>query len=279
MATGVVSLLAVAGFGALLGLTFLEEKFAFHPSKVIEMTPEAVGLEFEDVRIISSDGEQITGWWIPASSPGPALLFLHGNAGNISHRLHALALLQKAGLSVLIIDYRGYGQSSGAPSEEGIYLDAASAWRHLVGKRELTASKIVVYGESIGSAPALNLVRELESRGKQPPGALILEGAFTSALEMGRRIFPFLPLKLILKMKMDNLDAIRHVTTPTLLLHAGEDEIVPIEMGKALHQASAATEKEFRAVPEARHNTVWMVRGDEVQQIIRQFVQIQTNPL
>ena len=272
MAFGLLGATALAGGGGLFALSFLEERFAFHPSRIVEMTPEAVGLKHEDVRLATADGESIAGWWIGAGEEAPTILFLHGNAGNISHRLHNLALIHRAGLSTLIVDYRGYGESSGAPSEAGLYEDARAAWRHLTEKRGLDPARIVLYGESIGSVPVLNLARELAAAGQKGPAALVLEGAFTSALDMGRRVFPFLPLKLVLKMKMENLEAIRETRIPTLFLHGAEDEIVPIRMARTLYEASPAPIKEFHEIPRAMHNTVWMTAGDEVEKHVREFV-------
>jgi pimeloyl-ACP methyl ester carboxylesterase len=264
---------AMAGGGSLLGLAFMEERIAFHPSRTIDMTPDAAGLRYEDVQLLTSDGERIAAWWLPVEGSRATILFLHGNAGNICHRLHNLALLCRAGHSVLIIDYRGYGESSGSPSEQGLYLDAIAAWEHLTGSGGIDPGRVFLYGESIGSAPALNLARELLRTGRPGPGGLILEGAFTTAVEMGQRVFPFLPMRLILRMRMDNLGAVAEVDSPTLFLHAARDEIVPIRMGRRLHEASAARVKRFYEVPGAHHNTSWMVAGEEIQQTVSEFIE------
>jgi fermentation-respiration switch protein FrsA (DUF1100 family) len=260
------------GGGALLALGFLEEKFAFYPSRAIEMTPDALGLRHEEVRLDTADGQRIAGWWLPAAEPLATVLFLHGNAGNISHRLHHLMLLHGADLSVLIIDYRGYGESSGSPSEEGLYLDTDAAWKHLTGTKGIDPGRIVLYGESIGCVPALHLARKIRRAGRPHPGALVLEGVFTSALEMGRRVFPFLPIRLILSMKMDNLSAVAEVDAPTLFLHGSDDEIVPIRMARRVFDASPARLKEFYEVPGGMHNTVWMIAGTEITDAIRAFL-------
>jgi len=272
IAIGVFAAAILAGGGSLFALSLLEDKFAFHPSRVVEMTPQAVGLAFEDVRLATPDGQALAGWWLPGEPGAPAILFMHGNAGNISHRLHTLALLRQAGFAILIFDYRGYGDSTGAPSEEGLYEDARAAWDHVTRERSFAPGRVVLYGESIGTAPALNLAHELAAAGRPGPGALVLEGAFTSALEMGRRIFPFLPLKLILKMKMENREAIKDVTAPTLFIHGAEDEIVPLRMGRELFAGSPAEMKEFAEVPQAMHNSVWMLGGEEVRNVVEDFV-------
>ncbi len=260
------------GGGTLLALGFLEEKFAFYPSRAIEITPDAVGLRHEEVRLEAADGQRIAGWWLPAAEPLATVLFLHGNAGNISHRLHHLMLLHAADLSVLIIDYRGYGESSGSPTEEGLYLDADAAWEHLTESKGIDPARIALYGESIGCVPALHLAREIRRAGRPDPGALVLEGAFTSALEMGRRVFPFLPLRLILSMKMDNLSTVAEVDAPMLFIHGSNDEIVPIRMARRVFDASPARLKEFHEVRGGMHNTIWMIAGNEIQQAIRAFL-------
>ncbi len=262
----------IAG-GGLLFLSFIQNHFIFHPTRAIEQTPQAAGLPFEQVRLQTSDGETISGWFVPLGSPAATVMLLHGNAGNISHRVFRLVGMHRAGFQVLIIDYRGYGESTGTPSEEGLLLDVRAAWEHLTRSRGLPPGKIAIYGVSLGSAPALELARRLEEKNERAPSALILEGAFTSALEMGQRAFPFLPVRWILRTRLDNLGAVRQVRTPTYFLHAGRDEVVPIDMGRRLYEASAASLKEFREVPMASHNTLWSGDGSILLADIRRFIE------
>jgi fermentation-respiration switch protein FrsA (DUF1100 family) len=263
----------ILGGVCLIALGFLEERIAFHPSRLIDATPRSVGIGFEDLRLRTADGETLAGWWMPAADPATTLLFLHGNAGNISHRLYHVALLHQAGFSLLMLDYRGYGESTGSPTEPGLTLDARAGWEHLTGSRGIDPGRIVIYGESIGSVPSLRLALELREAGEPGPAALVLEGAFTSALDMGRRVLPFLPLRLILSLKMDNLSAVRRVQEPVLFIHGARDEIVPIRMGRRLHEASASAAKEFLEIPGAMHNTVWMEGGEEIPGRIRSFLE------
>lgn len=265
---------AAAIGGATLSLLLLEERIIFHPSRTIEMTPGAAGLPFEDLRLRSKDGETIAAWLIPAGSPIATVLFLHGNAGNISHRMLDLAGLSRAGFAVLILDYRGYGESSGSPSEKGIYIDGEAGWDELAVRRGIPPGRIVIYGESIGSAAALHLASDLaRRRASIAPAAIVLEGAFTSGLDMGRRVFPFLPLRWIVRTRLDNLGAIRDVTAPTIFLHGTDDEIVPLEMGRRLFEASPARFKVFHEVRGARHNTVWATAGVSLPETLRAFVE------
>lgn len=268
---GLLGAIVLAGGAALGALWLLEERIIFHPSREIFATPGSVGLAYEDVRIPTSDGETIAGWWIPAGPGATTILFLHGNAGNLSHRLDTVEALHREGFGVLIVDYRGYGESSGAPTEQGIYRDARAAWDHLVGARGLPPPRIVIYGESIGSAPALRLAADLRAGGLPGPRGLVLEGAFTSGAEMGRRILPFLPVGWVARTRMDNLAAVREIAAPVLFVHAGLDEIVPIAMGRRLHEASASSLKLFVEVPGARHNTVWALASKAVAGAVREF--------
>lgn len=277
VAAGLVLSIALAG-GLLMGiLALLQERMAFHPSRVVEYTPSALGLDYREVRITSADGEALTGWWLPAEPDAPCLLFLHGNAGNISHRLYQLRALRGAGLAVLIIDYRGYGASTGSPSEEGLLLDARAAWEDLTGELGVPPERIVLYGESIGSAPALGLASRLAGSGREPAG-LVLEGAFTSALDMARRAFPFLPLRLILRLRMDNRAAIRSLRRPILFIHGTRDEIVPLAMGRELHREAADPRSRMVEVPGAMHNSVWMTDPDGLAEQVAAFAAGITGP-
>jgi uncharacterized protein len=263
--------LALLAVGAgLLGLGVLQDSFIYHPSRDLEATPADRGMPYEDVRLTPPGGKQVAGWFVPATAPAGIILFLHGNAGNISHRIEDIGDFHRIGFSVLIVDYEGYGLSSGRPSEQALERDARAAWDHLVRDRSVAPRSIALYGESLGSYAALRLAQTLEAEG-DPPRAVVLSGAFTSALEMGRRIFPLLPLSWLLRARLDNLSTIRQVTTPTLFVHGGRDDIVPLEMGRRLFEASAARVKEFHEVADAGHNTL-MVAGRGVFTVIRRFV-------
>lgn len=267
---GIVATIALGGGAILLLLALMQERLAFHPSTVVEYTPAALGLEFQERRMETADGVVVTGWWVPAAPGSPSVLFLHGNAGNISHRLYHLRHLHEAGLAVHIVDYRGYGRSPGRPTEEGIFLDARAAWEDLTGALDRAPETVIFYGESIGSAPALRLALELGA-GRGAPAGLVLEGAFTSALDMARRAFPFLPVGWVLRLKMDNLSAVRRLDRPILFIHGSRDEIVPLRMGRRLYEAASHPGKEFLEVPGATHNTVWLGDAGELAARIAAF--------
>ncbi len=270
MSLGIAGWVALGAGAFLAFLWLMQERMTFHPSRLVETTPAAFGLLHDEVRIHAPDGPLITGWWVPGPPGSPAILFLHGNAGNVSHRLFQLRQLHEAGLGVLLIDYRGYGESTGSPTEAGLKRDARASWDHLTGRLGQSASRTILYGESIGTAPALSLARDLAASGA-PAAGIVLEGAFTSALDVARRAFPFLPLSWVLRLEMDNLGAIRQVRLPVLFIHGSRDEIVPLRMGRALYEASASREKEFLEVPGAMHNTVWSTSPDAVREKVRAF--------
>jgi alpha-beta hydrolase superfamily lysophospholipase len=135
-------------------LYWYQERLVYFPSRVVEADPGVYGMAFESLSLTTDDGLEIQGWWVPAETPRATVLLLHGNAGNISHRLRTVAELNQLELSVLLIDYRGYGNSGGSPSERGTYLDALAAWRHLTETRGIAASEIIVLGRSLGGGVA-----------------------------------------------------------------------------------------------------------------------------
>ena len=169
------------------------------PGRALQAAPTDIGLDFEDVTIGTADGERLHGWFVPAPGARGTLLFFHGNAGNISHRLESIAIFHGLGLDVLIIDYRGYGQSSGSPSEAGTYADAQAAWKYLVEERGLPPDRIVVFGRSLGGAVGAWLASP--RGGGRQPAALIIESAFTSGADMARRLYPVYPARLLTRLR------------------------------------------------------------------------------
>ena len=218
------------------------EGLPFYPSKAMRNTPESAGLNYEDVLMRTPDGKTITGWFLPAPSgnggnagqaaPLPAngrtLLFLHGNAGNISHCLDALADFHGLGFAILIIDYRGYGQSTGRPSVKGTLIDAGTAWNWLLAQKSIRPEDIVICGRSLGGAIAAGLA------GKVNPGALIMESSFTSLQDVGNSLYHFMPVSLFLPQDYDSVASLRGRTFPLLVVHSADDELIPYALGKTV---------------------------------------------
>ncbi|MDX1517312.1 MAG: alpha/beta fold hydrolase, partial [Woeseiaceae bacterium] len=180
-----------------LALYLLQERMVFlagMPGRALVATPQQLGLDYEDVRFDTADGVTLHGWYVHAREPRGTVLFFHGNAGNISHRLDSIAIFYDLGLDTFIIDYRGYGQSEGKPSEAGTYRDAEAAWQYLVAERGVPPAKIVVFGRSLGGAVAAWLTSQREA------AAVIVESAFTSAVDVARRHYGFMPVRLITRL-------------------------------------------------------------------------------
>jgi fermentation-respiration switch protein FrsA (DUF1100 family) len=213
-------------------LYIFQPKFVYFPYSSLQATPRDAGLAYEDIYLTTSDDLKVHGWYVPHDQPRATLLFLHGNGGNISHRLEKLRIYNQLTLSVFIIDYRGYGMSEGSPSEQGTYLDAESAWNYLTQDRHIPASDIIIYGESLGGAVATWLASRVEA------GALIVESVFTSIQAMGKHYYPYLPVTLIARIKYPVIKHIKEVHSPVLNIHSPADDIVPFNMGKAVYEAA-----------------------------------------
>lgn len=223
-------------------------------------SPSAVGLPgAREVSFPTADGLTLGAWFVPAARPtaGFTVLFFPGNAGNRSFRAPLAAALSDAGLSVLLVDYRGYGGNPGSPSEEGLAADALGALGHLEARGDVDAERIVYFGESLGTGVAVTLARE------HPPAALILRSPFTSLVELGRLHYPFLPVAWFLRERYPSMDRIGALTCPLLVLAGDRDRIIPLEQSRRLFQA-APEPKRFVTIPGARHNDLALLAGDRL---------------
>lgn len=236
---GITAIIFAGGYVVFaLILFFMQARFVFVPSREIEADPSDIGLRYENVDFVSPDIVDLHGWYIPAEKERAVLLFCHGNAGNISHRLESIQLFNRLGLSVFIFDYRGYGRSGGEPSEEGTYKDAVGAWQWLIDKKQYAPERIVVFGRSLGGAVAAHLASE------KNPKVLIIESAFTSVGDMGARIYPYMPVKLLIRYHYRTIDYIDRVKCPVMVIHSPDDELVSFKQGRRLYDA-AREPKEF----------------------------------
>ena len=213
-------------------------RLLYLPDKQIRATP---GVPYDDVTLGTEDGERLHAWWVPATAPAIAnVLLCHGNGGNIGDRADAIDLLSAHGFGVLAFDYRGYGRSTGRPSERGTALDARAA------RAALHDGPVIYLGESLGGAVALALAVE------RPPDGLILQSTFTSVRDIARLHYPFIPRALVPD-AYPSLRRIRDVHAPLLVLHGGDDRLVPAIDGQALHDAAPAP-KRIEIFPHAGHN-------------------------
>ncbi len=234
MVWNILALLATAYAALLVGVFLFQSRLVYFPNmgREFSATPQDAGLEYEEVWLTTSDGERLHAWFVPASQSRGTLLLFHGNAGNISHRMDYLLMLHRRGYSSIIFDYRGYGKSSGRPSEQGTYRDAEAAWRYLTVIRKLEPRRIALLGESLGGAVAAWLAS------RQAPGALVLASVFTSVPDLGAEVYPFLPVRLLSRFEYDTRAYLKNVQAPVLIAHSREDDIIPYRHGQALFAAA-----------------------------------------
>jgi uncharacterized protein len=214
-------------------LFFNENRVIYFPKKEITQTPKSIHLDYSDADFQTVDGVNISGWYIPAAQEKGALLFCHGNAGNMSDTLEHIRVLHEMDLSLLVFDYRGYGRSEGKPTEEGTYLDAEAAWDHLIrlGKHP---GKVIVHGQSLGGAVAAEVAL------RKKPAALVIESTFTSIPDLGERNYPWLPVKMMARIRYPTKDKIGLITCPKLIIHSPDDKIIPYDHGTALYRIASA---------------------------------------
>lgn len=244
-----IALLVYLGLAAII--FFRQSSFVFQPEmdRGYGADPSDIGLEYTSLKLRTVDGETLDGWHVPpatAREKRGLVLFLHGNAGNIGHRLDYVRMFHDLGLATLIIDYRGYGRSSGTPSEEGSYHDAEAAWQHATKVLGFAPGRIVIFGESLGGAVAAQL-----AEGNRP-GALILASTFTSVPDLGADLYPWLPVRLLARIRYDTLARLSRIDCPLLVVHSRSDDVIPFAHGRRLFDA-AGTRKQFLEI-DGGHN-------------------------
>ncbi len=251
----------------LLGGCPIENRLIFHPSPQVNRDPSDLGLRFDEVFLRTQDGVRLHGWFVPHPEARATLIWFHGNAGNISHRLDNIKLLyERVRVHIFIFDYRGYGRSEGAVSEEGTYLDGEAAVKYVLRRVGGDSRAIVLFGRSLGAAVAAEMATRFDSAG------LILESPFASIAEMGRVLFPFFPVQWLVSSKYDVLEKVRSIRAPLLVIHGDRDEIIPFAQGKMVFDA-APEPKTFHTIAGARHNDTYLVGGDAYFQLLRDFIQ------
>lgn len=250
------------GYAALLYL--LQDRVVYAPLPELVATPADVGLSYEEVSLTTSDGLALTAWFVPAAPARGVVLFCHGNAGNISHRLSSLQIWHGLGYSTLLFDYRGYGHSEGRPSEQGTYRDAAAAWDYLVHERQFTPDQIVLYGRSLGGAIATWLAQE------RTPRALILESTFTSVPDLAAGLYPYLPVRLLARFRYTTATYLDQVQRPVLIVHSRDDEMIPFDHGQRLY-AAAGEPKAFLELW-GTHNEGFLASGAHYREGLEHFL-------
>jgi fermentation-respiration switch protein FrsA (DUF1100 family) len=231
--------------------------------KEMEQNPSIVGLAYEDIYFTTSDKVVLNGWFIPAQNAKGTVIFFHGNAGNISHRLEKISVFNRLGYNLFIFDYRGYGKSKGRPGEKGFYKDAEAAYRYLVKEQNVSADNIILYGESIGGAVAIDLASKTRIK------ALITEGTLSSVKDMIRIVYPFLPY-FILESRLDSASKIKDIQAPKLIMHSVDDEIIPYKLGEKLFSAAPPPKKFLKL--RGGHNTAFQDSRDLFIAGLRDFL-------
>lgn len=254
---------------ALLALIWtMQRRLVYFPTSGVP-TPGEIGLtDVEPVTFETIDGISLSGWFFAASGPSPrvTVLVFNGNAGNRAHRGPLAAALHRHGFQVLLVDYRGYGGNAGTPSENGLAIDGRAARAYLAGRLDVDRSRLVYFGESLGTAVAVDLAVEY------PPAALVLRSPFTSMADLGQHHYPFLPVRLLLRDRFAAIDRIRRIRVPLLVIAGGHDRIVPIENSRRLYDAATAP-KTLLVLPDADHNDYELLAGDEMIEAMVRFLQ------
>lgn len=247
-------------------LMIFEEKFIFFPSKYPSGLYGASrdGENIEDCWFTAEDHVNLHGWFLKSNKALATLVMAHGNAGNLSHRLEILRSLNDAGFNVFMFDYRGYGRSEGSPTEEGVYRDGRAAFDYVVGRQDVDSSRVILFGTSLGGAVAVDVAL------RRPASALILESTFTSAKDVARAVYPFLPVSLVMRSEYNSAEKIQRLSIPLLSMHGENDEIIPLHLGRKLFGA-ANEPKEFYLISGAGHNDTFFVGGSEYLERIRRF--------
>ena len=244
-----------------------EDLFVFQPSPWDEQNLGVLsGLPLEDVWLPVDESVTIFGWFVDAGPTKPVLLWCHGNAGNVSHRLGNIRELYHRGISVLIFDYRGYGRSTGSPSEWGMYQDALASYDYLIQQRRIPPDRVILFGRSLGSAVAGDLALN------RPAAGLIVEGAFPSLQSMSDHHYFGLPTRWFMNLEFNLVDKVAQLQMPLLVIHGEKDSIVPVDLGRQVFEA-APEPKRWYVVPGADHNDVPFVGGDPYFREVHNFIQ------
>ncbi len=272
MMSTVLAIVVVLFASVSLYVALAQSKYLYFPDNTIAATPETIGLAFEDLSLKTEDGETIVGWFVPHIKNGvmasQTVLFCHGNAGDIGDRVESIRTFHRLGFNVLAFDYRGFGKSSGQPTEQGTYQDALACWDYLLDKRGQSPKSIIVFGRSLGGAVACWLAAHAD------PGALVLESVFSSVPDMAAKMFPLLPVRLFCRFKYDNVECVSDVHCPVMVAHSRTDLTCPFEQGMRVYEAANAP-KQFVEM-QGGHNAGGLDVNPSYQHALLKFVKMHT---
>lgn len=249
---------------AVVTVFLLQARLIYLPHRVVWRCPTDAGLPHEEVFLTTSDGVRLHAWFIPHRDNLGTVLFFHGNAGNIAHRIDTAAMLWEWGLNTLLIDYRGFGNSGGKPSARGTSRDAEAAWKFLVNEKGISPEKIILFGRSLGSAVAADLATRVQ------PGGVVLESGFTSLPDIGAKMYPWLPVRLLSRNRYPTLKQVPRFSCPVLVAHSRDDELIPFSHAERIFQA--APEPKFFFEMTGSHNEGVSTTGMPYEQAIKSFI-------
>jgi hypothetical protein len=270
IALTIIGMLIVAYVGLALILYFMQPKFVYDPVREIPYTPAELGLDFEEVVFRTGDHLQLHGWFVPAPNAPFTVLYCHGNGGNMMYFLDTVAFLNKLGLNCFIFDYRGYGNSQGKPSEHGTYLDVRAAYRWLTKKKGIAPERIIIFGWSLGGSIAAYLAGKVKAAG------LVIESTFTSYRDIGKKFYPYMPVRWFARFDYPTIGFVRKVKCPILVIHSRNDEMIPFEFGLELYDA-ANDPKDFVEIF-GGHNDGFLIAGDEYKKAWSDWLQFLKEP-
>lgn len=259
-----IRVVAIAYVATGLILILFQSCLLYWPISKVEITPADLRLPFESVHFTSVDGVKLHGWFIAAEKPIATLLFCHGNGGNISHRMPSIWLMNSMGISTMIFDYRGYGLSEGKPSEQGTYLDAEAAWKHLTEERGIAQSQIVIFGRSLGGAIAAKLASD------HHPASLIIDSSFTSVPDRAAELFWMFPVRPFARFDYNTAQQLGLIDCPVLIVHSPTDKLMPFKHGTSLF--TAAREPKQFLERQGEHNDGLCTSNSTTLEVFRRFI-------
>lgn len=249
---------------ALLGIFLFQKRLIYVPDRSVWRTPSDAGLAHEEVFLTAADGVHLHGWFIPSHSSRGTVLFFHGNAGNIAHRVDTAERFQKWELNTFMIDYRGYGNSDGKPSERGTRMDAEAAWNFLVERKGLSPEKIVIFGRSLGAGVAADLAARVH------PAGVVLESGFTSLADLGASLYPWFPVRLICRHRYPTMENASKCQCPVLVAHSRDDDLIPFSHGERIF--AAAPDPKFFLEMLGTHRHCVSTTGVSYERAIKSFL-------
>jgi fermentation-respiration switch protein FrsA (DUF1100 family) len=252
----------------LLVLWTLQRRLMYFPIAAVPSLASLGGGDVHPVTFDTADGLRLNGWFFPVARAGPrdTVLVFNGNAGNRAYRVPLATALVRRGFQVLLFDYRGFGGNPGTPTERGLARDARAAREYLVSRRDVDAARLIYFGESLGTAVAVDLATE------HPPAALVLRSPFTSMADVGQYHYWWLPVRLLIRDRYNTLERIGRLKSPLLVIAGERDSIVPIDQSRRVYDSATSSPKRFLSIPNTDHNDDALLDGDAMIEEIARFL-------